>query len=129
MFENFALDVELQKVAKPHMSISLVRTDNKATGYSTVTLIIRPWSGGWEQGRPLRDFCPLPEIWSENNTKISITIEISKRIVSTEKFPGRKPEGDHNNKTQGCIFIFSGTGWELIMDKPHFVQNSCPTFL
>ena len=38
-----------------------------------------------------RDFCPLPEIWSENNRKISIKIEISITIDSRpKKFPGRK---------------------------------------
>ena len=43
-------------------------------------------------GAPLRQFAPLgdfcrPEIWSESNRKISITID----FALPEKIPGRKP--------------------------------------
>ena len=40
-----------------------------------------------------RNFCPPPEIWSENNRKISITIEICITIdfAPLKKIPGRKP--------------------------------------
>ena len=50
------------------------------------------------QFTPLRDFAPPPEIWSENNRKISITKEICITIdfAPLEKIPGRKPDLAHN---------------------------------
>ena len=49
--------------------------------------------GGGAGERPLRQFAP-PEIWSENNRKISITKDICITIdfaPPPEKNPGRKP--------------------------------------
>ena len=43
----------------------------------------RSWlssTGGGAEGRPLSQFAPTPEIWSQNNRKISITKEICKTI-------------------------------------------------
>ena len=51
MEQNFALDVEIQKLGKPHgprpsnvMYSELIMSDNLATGRFTVILIIYPWS-------------------------------------------------------------------------------------
>ena len=43
-----------------------------------------PWKADW---RPLRQFAPPPEIWSENNRKISITKEI---CITTDLAPPEK---------------------------------------
>ena len=67
------------------------------------------------QGAPPKAVPPplrllLPEIWSENNRKISITKEICITIdfAPPEKIPGRNPEHHHNlNAVSRTVYTFN----------------------